>query len=44
MHPKTEKFFHKVLHSLEFVIAMLTLVVLVAVLGLEVYRMVTVAE
>jgi len=44
MHPKTEKFFHKVLHALEFIIAMLTLIVLIGVLGLEVYRMVTVAE
>ena len=43
MHPKTEKFFRKVLHGLEFIIAMLTLVVLVAMLGLEVYRMVTTA-
>lgn len=43
MHPKTEKFFHKVLHGLEFIIAMLTLVVLVAMLGLEVYRMVMVS-
>ena len=44
MHPKTEKVFHKVLHSLEFVIAMLTLIVLVCVLALEVYRMFTVAD
>lgn len=44
MHPKTEKFFHKVLHALEFIIAMLTLVVLVGVLGLEIYRMITVAD
>ncbi len=44
MHPKTEKFFHKVLHALEFIIAMLTLVVLIGVLALEVYRMFTVAD
>lgn len=44
MHPKTEKFFHKVLHALEFIIAMLTLVVLIGVLGLEVYQMVTVSD
>lgn len=44
MHPKTEKFFHKVLHTLEFIIAMLTLIVLVGVLGLEIYRMFTVAD
>ena len=43
MHPKTEKVFRKILHGLEFIIAMLTLVVLVAMLGLEVYRMVTTA-
>jgi len=44
MHPKTEKFFHKVLHGLEFVIAMLTLVVLIGVLIMEIYQMVTVAD
>jgi len=44
MHPKTEKFFHKVLHALEFIIAMLTLVVLIGVLGLELYKMLTVAD
>ena len=44
MHPKTEKFFHKVLHALEFIVAMLTLVVLIGVLGLELYKMVTVAD
>lgn len=44
MHPKTEKFFHKVLHALEFIIAMLTLIVLVGVMGLEIYRMFTVAD
>ena len=44
MHPKTEKFFHKVLHALEFIIAMLTLVVLISVLCLEVYQMFTVSD
>ena len=42
MHPKTEKIFHKILHSLEFIIAMLTLLVLIGFLILEVYRMFTV--
>ena len=41
MHKKTETLIHKVLHTLEFVIALLTLVVLVAMVGLEVYRMFT---
>ena len=44
MHPKTEKVFHKILHALEFIIAMLTLVVLIGVLGLEVYKMCTVSD
>ena len=44
MHPKTEKVFHKILHALEFIIAMLTLVVLIGVLGLELYKMFTVAD
>ena len=39
MHKKTETFIHKVLHILEFVIAVLTLVVLVGMIGLEIYRM-----
>ncbi len=42
MHKKTETFIHKVLHLLEFVIALLTLVVLVGMVGLEIYRMFTV--
>ena len=44
MHKKTETFIHKVLHTLEFAIALLTLVVLVAMVGLEVYRMFSVAD
>ena len=39
MHKKTETFIHKVLHTLEFVIALLTLVVLVGMVILEIYRM-----
>ena len=44
MHKKIENIMRKVLHVLEFVIAMLTLVVLVGMLGLEVYKMFTVAD
>ena len=39
MHKKTETIFHKILHTLEFVIAMLTLIVLIGMLGLEVYKL-----
>lgn len=42
MHKKTETFMHKVLHTLEFLIAMLTLAVLIGMLGLEIYKMFTV--
>lgn len=41
MHKKTETLIHKVLHALEFVIALLTLIVLVVMVGLEIYRMFT---
>lgn len=41
MHKKTETLIHKVLHALEFVIALLTLIVLVVMVGLEVFRMFT---
>lgn len=44
MHHKIVRFFQKFLHVLEFIISVLTLVVLVIMLGLEVYRMFTVAE
>lgn len=44
MHKKLEFVIRKVLHFLECVIAVLTLIVLVGMLGLEVYRMFTVAE
>ena len=43
MHKKPEAFIHKVLHVLERVIAYVTLVVLIGLLGLELYRMFTVA-
>lgn len=39
MHKKLEHFIHKILHFLEGVIAVLTLLVLVGMLGMEVYRM-----
>ena len=42
MHEKVEKVFRKILHFLEFIIALLTLFVVVAMLGLEIYRMFTV--
>ena len=41
MHKKTETFIHKVLHLLERIIAIITLVVLVGLLALEIYRMFT---
>ena len=44
MHHKVVTVFQKFLHVLEFIISVLTLVVLVIMLGLEVYRMFTVAE
>ena len=44
MHHKIVTVFQKFLHILEFIISVLTLVVLVIMLGLEVYRMFTVAE
>ena len=43
MRKTTEDFMHKVLHLLEAVIAIMTLFVLIGMLGLEVYRMFTVA-
>lgn len=43
MHKKTD-WIHKTLHFLEFVIAIITLVVLVGMLGLEIYRMFTVSN
>lgn len=44
MEHKTEKLLRRVLHILETVIAILTLVVLVGMLGLEIYKMVTQAD
>ena len=44
MHKKTAEWIHKVLHTLEVIIALITLVVLVGMLILEVYRMFTVAD
>ena len=41
MHKKTGTIIHKILHILEFVIAVMTLVVLLAMLGLEVRNMFT---
>ena len=44
MHKKTAAVIHKILHILEFVIAVMTLLVLLGMLGMEVYRMVTQAD
>lgn len=43
MHKKTD-WIHKTLHFLEWLIAIITLVVLVGMLGLEIYKMFTVSE
>lgn len=40
-HKKTETIIHKILHFLEFIIAVLTLIVLVGMVGLEIYKMFT---
>ena len=42
MHKKTETLIQKVLHFLERLIALITLAVLVGMLGVEIYRMITV--
>lgn len=44
MHQKIEAIMHRILHILEFVIAMLTLIVLLGMLGLEIYKMFTVPD
>ena len=44
MHKKPETFIHKVLHIIERIIAYITLVVLIAMLALEFYRMFTVPD
>lgn len=41
MHHKVVAVIQKILHVLEFIISVLTLVVLVGVLGMEIYRMCT---
>lgn len=41
MHHKYAKIVHSVLHILELVISVLTLIVLIGMLGLEIYRMFT---
>ena len=40
---KTDKFIHKILHIIEFFIAILTLIVMVGLIGLEIYKMITVS-
>ena len=40
---KTDKLLHKILHIIEFIIAILTLAVMVGLMGLEIYKMITVA-
>lgn len=44
MHKKVEAIMHRVLHVMEFIIALLTLVVLIGMLGLEIYKMFTVSN
>lgn len=44
MPKKPETFIHRILHILEWIIAGLTLIVLVGMLGLEIYRMITQAD
>ena len=44
MHARIEKAFRRILHVLEFLIAVLTLAVLLGMLGLEVYKMCTVSD
>ncbi len=42
MHKKLENIIRKILHALEGIIAVLTLLVLVALLGLEIYRIIAI--
>ena len=44
MREKIEIIFRKILHVLEFIIALLTLLVIIGMLGLEVYKMFTVPD
>lgn len=44
MYKKTEKFIHKIVHIIEFAIAILTMIVLAGLLVYEIYRMFTIAD
>ena len=44
MYKKTEKFIHKIVHIIEFSIAILTMIVLAGLLVYEIYRMFTIAD
>ena len=44
MHQKVEKVFRKILHWVEGIIAAMTLIVMLGMVGLEIYRMVTVGD
>ena len=44
MHAKVEKVFRRILHVMEFIIAVLTLIVLLGMLGMEIYKMFTVGD
>ena len=44
MHKKSETFIHKILHFLERVIAYITLIVLIGMLGFEFYHMFTIPD
>ena len=44
MHKKTAGVIHKILHFFEGAIAIMTLIVLVGMLGVEIYKMATVSE
>lgn len=44
MHQKVEKVFRKILHWVEGIIAAMTLIVMLGMVGLEVYRMFTVGD
>lgn len=44
MHSKLEPVIRKILHILEFLIAIMTLIVLVGMLCLEIYKMLTVSD
>ncbi len=41
MQKKSAKHFHKIIHFIEFLIALLTIIVLIGVAGVEVYKMFT---